>query len=122
MDDALIRPAVNADLPAIAAIWYQAATEGEANPPPLSGVPSLYLHEIDTQELVVLEHGRAVIAYAAVINRGPIAFLADLFVQSAYRSAGFGRRLLDAVLPKDGRVCCTVASNDPRALPLYVRS
>jgi len=121
MDDVLIRPAGTADLPAIAAIWYQAASHGEANPPPLSGAPSLYLHEIDTHELVVLEQRRVVVAYAAVINRGSIAFLADLFVDSAHQSAGFGRRLLEAVLPKDGRVCCTVASNDPRALPLYVR-
>jgi GNAT superfamily N-acetyltransferase len=122
MDEVLIRGATNADLPRIAAIWYQAATAGEANPPPPRGVPSLYLHELDTQELVVLERAGAVVAYAAVINRGAIAFLADLFVDSGYRSVGFGRRLLQTVLPTDGRVCCTVASNDPRALPLYVRS
>ena len=122
MDEVLIRGATNADLPRIAAIWYQAATEGKTNPPPLRGVPSLYLHELDTHELVVQERDDTVIAYAAIINRGAIAFLADLFVDSAYRSAGFGRRLLEAVLPRDGRVCCTVASNDPRALPLYVRS
>src|SRR4051794_6395846 len=34
----------------------------------------------------------------------------------------FGRRSLQAVLPTDGRVCCTVASKDPRALPLYVNA
>src|SRR4051794_14299725 len=67
MDEVLIRGATNADLPRIGAIWYQAATEGEGNPPP-PGVPSLYLHELETQELVVLERHGAVVAYGAVIN------------------------------------------------------
>jgi GNAT superfamily N-acetyltransferase len=122
MSEVLIRRATNADLPRVAAIWYEAATEGTANPPPPRGVPSLYLHELETQELFVLEDDNEVRAYAAVINRGVIAFLADLFVDSRFRSAGLGRRLLHAVLPADGRLCCTVASNDPRALPLYVRA
>jgi hypothetical protein len=78
MSEILIRRATEADLPRIAAIWYEAATEGEASPPPLRGAPSLYLHELDTQELVVLERDDEVVAYAAVITRGAIAFLADL--------------------------------------------
>jgi ribosomal protein S18 acetylase RimI-like enzyme len=122
MSEVLIRKATSADLPRIAAIWYDATTEGTANPPPARGVPSLYLHELETQELFVLEDDNEVRGYAAVISRGDIAYLADLFVHSVYRSAGLGRRLLDAVLATDGRLCCTVASNDPRALPLYIRS
>lgn len=69
MNEVLIRSATHADLPRIAAIWYQAATEGASSPPPLHGVPSLYLHELDTQELTVLEYENEVRAYAAVINR-----------------------------------------------------
>jgi hypothetical protein len=80
------------------------------------------MHELATQELMVLERDREVVAYGAVINRGAVAFLADLFVASAHRSAGFGQRLLRAMLPADDRMCCTVSSNDPRALPLYARS
>jgi hypothetical protein len=80
------------------------------------------LHELETRELFVLELGGQVVAFAAVINRGAIAFLADLFVSEAHRSTGLGQRLLRRVLPDDGRVCCTMSSNDPRALPLYVRS
>jgi GNAT superfamily N-acetyltransferase len=118
----LIRKATQADLPRIGEIWYEAAIEGEANPPPYRGVPSLYAHELATGELFVLERDQEVAAYAAVVNRGSIAFLADLFVAAAHRSAGLGQRLLGAVLPTDGRLCCTVASNDPRALPLYARS
>jgi GNAT superfamily N-acetyltransferase len=122
MTELLIRKATADDLPRVAEIWYEAATEGETNPPSIRGVPSLYMHELETQELSVLQIDQEVVAYAAVINRGSIAFLADLFVAAAHRSAGLGQHLLRAVLPTDGRVCCTTASNDPRALPLYARS
>jgi GNAT superfamily N-acetyltransferase len=118
----LVRKATEQDLSRIAEIWYEAATEAETNPPPFRGLPSMYLHELATRDLMVLQRDREVVAYGAVINRGSIAFLADLFVASAHRSAGVGRQLLQAMLPTDGRTCCTVASNDPRALPLYVRS
>lgn len=117
-----IRPATAADLAHVAAIWYEAAVGDEPDPPPLRTVPSLYVHELETRELFVLERAGQVVAFAALINRGPIAFLADLFVTTAQRSAGLGQRLLRHVLPRDGRTCCTVSSNDPRALPLYARS
>jgi hypothetical protein len=122
MDEVLIRGATNADLPRIVAIWYQAATEGESNPPPLRGVPSLYLHELDTHDLVVLERDDTVIAYAAIINRGAYRVSGGPFRRFSLSIGRLWSRLLEAVLPRDGRVCCTVASNDPRALPLYVRS
>ena len=122
MADLLIRKATQADLPRVGEIWYEAAIEGEAHPPSFRGIPSLYAHELATEELFVLERNQEVVAYGAVVNRGSIAFLADLFVAATHRSAGLGQRLLRAVLPTDGRLCCTVASNDPRALPLYVRS
>jgi GNAT superfamily N-acetyltransferase len=117
-----IRHATAVDLAPVADIWYEAAFGDERAPPPLRGVPSLYLHELETRELFVLERDGQVVAFAALINRGPLAFLADLFVTTTHRSAGLGHRLLRDVLPRDGRICCTVSSNDPRALPLYVRS
>jgi GNAT superfamily N-acetyltransferase len=122
MPELIIRNASHADLPRVAEIWYEAATEGESDPPPMRGVPSLYTHELETEDLVVLQRDEEVVGYAAVIKRGSIAFLADLFVAAAHRSTGLGQRLLQAVLPKSGQVCCTVASNDPRALPMYVRA
>ena len=117
----LIRHATVADLPHVAEIWYEAAVGDDANPPALPGIPSLYQHELATQELFVLERDGCVVAFAAVINRGAIAFVADLFVSAAHRSAGLGQCLLGRVIPSDGRVCCTVSSRDPRALPLYIR-
>jgi GNAT superfamily N-acetyltransferase len=117
----LIRQATEADLSDVAAIWYESTTEGQSNPRPLHHAPSLYLHELETRELFVLERDEQVVAFAAVINRGSIAFLADLFVGAAYRSRGLGQQLLNHVLPRDGRICCTVSSRDPRAMPLYVR-
>ena len=120
--DGDVRPATVADLAPVADIWYEAAVEHEQDPPPRRGVPSLYLHEFDTRELFVMERNGQVVAFAALVNRERIGFLADLFVTKAHRSTGLGQRLLRRVLPRDGRTCCTVSSNDPRALPLYVRS
>ena len=120
-DSEVIRPATENDLPQVAAIWYEAAVEDEPDPPTLVGTPSLYLHEVETRELYVVERQGTILAFAAVINRGPVAFVADLFVSAAHRSTGLGQRLLRHILPDDGRACWTVSSSDPRALPLYIR-
>ncbi len=117
-----IRNATAADLPRVAQIWYEGVGGGQPAAPALRGVPSLYAHELDAGELSVLEEDGQVVAFASVVHRGGIAFLADLFVAAAARSRGHGQRLLRASLPRDDRTCCTVSSNDPRALPLYIRS
>jgi GNAT superfamily N-acetyltransferase len=114
------RHATAGDLRRVAEIWYEAAIDGP-NPPALTYVPSLYEHQLETNELFVLERGHDILAFAALLNRDTIAFLADLFVDGGQRSAGLGRRLLEHVLPTDGRTRWTVSSNDPRALPLYIR-
>ncbi len=118
-----IRHAVEADLALVAAVWQDASLGGrQPASPPLAEIPSLYVHELATNELFVLERDGRVVAFAAVINRGGVAFLADLFVATAHQSMGLGQALLREVLPEDDRVRCTVSSTDPRALPLYVRS
>jgi GNAT superfamily N-acetyltransferase len=118
--DEVIRPAGDRDLARVGAIWYQAVVGEAAGAPPW--VPSLYAHELASHELYVAERGGEVVAFGAVVHRGGIAFLADLFVAAAQRSTGVGKRLLGHILPRDGRPCCTVSSDDPRALPLYVRA
>jgi GNAT superfamily N-acetyltransferase len=120
-DDEVIRQATEADLSRVAEIWHENLLEEDPGTPPLREVPSLYLHELETHELFVLERNRQVRAFAALITRGPVSFLADLFGAADHRSKGLGQRLLQHVMPTDGRTCCTVSSNDPRALPLYVR-
>lgn len=116
-----IRPATAADLPAIGAIWYEAEREDDPTVPRLLGVPSLYAHELATRELYVAERDGSVVGFGAVVERGGIAFLADLFVRAAHRSTGVGKRLLEHMLPRDERTRCTIASGDSRAISLYTR-
>ena len=122
-DDAVIREATAADLEAVGRVWYEAAWDAgeETEPRRLIAVPSLYAHELANHELFVLETDNRVVAFASVIHRGDVAFLADLFVLTAFQSRRFGQRLLRHVLPPSPRTCCTVSSSDPRALPLYAR-
>jgi GNAT superfamily N-acetyltransferase len=114
-----LRPALVADLVRVRQIWA-ANQDDPARASPL--VPSLYLHELDTRELVVAEHAGRVVGFAALITRGQVRFLADLFVDPVYQSAGLGNRLLRHVLPRDGSPCCTLSSSDPQALSLYIRA
>jgi GNAT superfamily N-acetyltransferase len=115
----LIRPAIAADLPRVAQIWA-----GNQDDVALASgfVPSLYVHELATRELVVAEDDGQVVGFAALLTRGDISFLADLFVDPARQSSGLGRKLLQYVLPRDARMCCTLSSSDPRALSLYIRA
>ncbi len=70
--------------------------------------------------LLVARRGGEVIAFGGVQYRGSVTHLGDLFVDPAYQAAGVGRALLDGLLPEPGpRV--TIASADPRAVPLYIR-
>ena len=60
-------------------------------------------------------------AFGAVADVGLAWHLADLFVQPAHLGQGLGRELLRA-LYGDRQPRTTFASDDPRALPLYVRA
>ena len=58
---------------------------------------------------------------ASAVSRGPVVFLADLFVLPGQQSAGLGSALLRRVLPREGALRCTASSGDPRAQALYIR-
>jgi hypothetical protein len=62
-----------------------------------------------------------VVAFGAVTIAGPVAHLADLFVRDALRGRGIGGRLLRALFA-DTAYRTTFASDDPRAIPAYVRA
>jgi GNAT superfamily N-acetyltransferase len=62
-----------------------------------------------------------IVGFGATIDTGRSVHLADLFVHPDRLGQGIGRPLLEAVF--DGSaVRTTFASDDPRALPLYVRA
>jgi GNAT superfamily N-acetyltransferase len=120
-----VRLATEADLPRVAQIWLEAQLE-EDDPQPVGKpeVPSLYVHELESRELHVLERDGDVAAFGALLERGAVRFLADLFVARAWRSSGLGQRLLEHLLTGLDRAGsrCTISSADPRALALYVRA
>src|ERR1700682_3479879 len=110
-----VRLATEADLQRIAGIWYEAQLdEGEPRPPGAPSVLSLYAHELEGGELRVLERDGDIAAFGALLERGSVRFLADLFVARAYRSSGLGQRLLEHLMAvvKSSGSCCTISSAD----------
>ena len=66
------------------------------------------------------DEGGAVVGFGAAVDAGRSVHLADLFVRPDRLGQGIGRPLLDAVFG-DAERRTTFASDDPRALPIYVR-
>ena len=62
-----------------------------------------------------------VVAFGVTIDTGNAVHLADLFVRPELVGRGIGRPLLDAVFG-DAERRTTFASDDPRAMPIYVRA
>ncbi len=114
-----IRPATVDDIPAIRAIL---AAHGNDGPIVTGDVVGTYLrHLIEHHVALVSELDDEVVAYGASVDAGVAVHLADLFVRADRLGQGIGRPLLAAVLG-DATRRTTVASEDPRAIPLYVRA
>jgi GNAT superfamily N-acetyltransferase len=83
--------------------------------------PDYLDHELAADGLWVADDGDEVVGFAGVLERGEVAYLADLFVRQDLLGKGIGRALLEAAFGgADAPVRATCASGDPRALPLYV--
>ena len=114
-----IRRAIPADIPAIRAIL---AAHGNDGPITTVDIVGPYVRHI-------VEHGTAlvgvrddeVVAYGATVDAGVAVHLADLFVRPDLLGQGIGRPLLEELFRGAARRT-TFASDDPRALPLYVRA
>ena len=119
----MIRPATPEDIPAIRAIL---AAHGNDDPPgqlrgPDIGGPYV-AHLIANHVAMVSETpGEGVVAFGAVANAGIAWHLADLFVRPDRLGQGLGRPLLAAMFG-DRWPRTTFASDDPRALPSYLRA
>jgi GNAT superfamily N-acetyltransferase len=116
---ATIRPANADDVAAIRSILVAHDNDG---PVIIADVVGPYIaHLIARGRTRVAILGDEVVAFGAAIDTGRSVHLADLFVHPDRLGQGIGKPLLAAVL--DGAVQrTTFASDDPRALPLYVRS
>jgi GNAT superfamily N-acetyltransferase len=116
-----IRPGAMGDLQVLRDIVEE--TEGPIDP----AEPS-HPEAIDAYFGYLLARARVLVAEA---DQGPVGFgatadtkrgrhLADLFVRPAFQGMGIGRELLDELFG-DAEPRTTFASDDPRAMPLYVR-
>src|SRR5262245_25973676 len=114
-----IRPAGEEDLPAIREIL---AAHGNDGPIVVGDVVGPYLRHILRfgRARVAVEDG-LVLGFGATIDTGPSVHLADMFVRPDRLGQGIGRPLLMESFGEAGRRT-TFASDDPRAIPIYVRA
>ena len=118
---ATIRRALEDDLEAIESILLAHDTPPSGEPAFPPGAYHRYLRHLLARGTVVVAHaGPSIIGFGASIKTGPAIHLADLFVEPSRHGQGIGQRLLAAV-KGDAWPRTTFASDDPRALPLYVR-
>jgi GNAT superfamily N-acetyltransferase len=114
-----IRLATLDDLAPVRAIL---AAHGNDGPIVIADVVGPYLsHVIRRGGANVAVVDGEVVGFGATIDTGRSAHLADLFVHPDRLGQGIGRPLLESVFG-DSPVRTTFASDDPRALPLYLRS
>jgi GNAT superfamily N-acetyltransferase len=114
-----IRPATADDVAAIRALL---ASHGNDGPIVIGDTVGPYLrHLFDHGRSLVSIAAGEVVGFAAALDTGRGWHLADLFVRLDRLGQGIGRPLLDAVLA-GAADRTTFASDDPRALPLYVRA
>lgn len=112
-----VRPATEADLPAIAAVRLAI---GEAHDD--SGADPAYCrYLIADGRLLVADAGGRILGFAGSIDVGRARLLADLFIGPASQGRGVGKALLDEILAGAAERF-TFSSADPAALPIYARA
>ena len=117
---ATIRPATPSDLDAVERVLV-AHDEAPTGAPPIQlGAYRGYLrHVLERGTIVVADAGGSIVGFGASIDTGRATHLADLFVLPDLLGEGLGRRLIEPLFP-DGMPRTTFASDDPRAMHLYV--
>jgi GNAT superfamily N-acetyltransferase len=114
-----IRLATLDDLTDIRAILVAHGNDG---PIVIADIVGPYVrHLIHRGGALVAVLDEAVVGFAATIDTGRSIHLADLFVHPERLGQGIGRPLLEAAFA-GATIRTTFASEDPRALPLYVRA
>jgi GNAT superfamily N-acetyltransferase len=118
-DVPVIRPATLHDVPEIRSIL---AEHGNDGPHPTIDIVGPYVrHLVTTARALVADEGGRLTAFGATVATGHGRHLTDLFVRTDRLGQGIGRLLLDALFMDDWPRT-TFASDDPRALPLYIRA
>jgi GNAT superfamily N-acetyltransferase len=118
-DQPAIRPATLDDVPEIRSILTEHGNDG---PHPTVDIVGPYVrHLIVTARSLVADVGDRLAAFGATVDTGCSRHLADLFVRSDRLGLGIGRQLLYQLFADDWPRT-TFASDDPRAMPLYIRA
>lgn len=120
MSSLTVRPATAHDDPGIAEV-----ARANGQPALESGADRRYTaHLRERGTLLVAQLGGQVAGYGATVDIGGASLLADLFVDPARHGAGVGGALLGALWPVEHGVVTrfTFASQDPRAMSLYLRA
>jgi GNAT superfamily N-acetyltransferase len=114
-----IREPTDDDLPAIREIL---AAHGNDGAIVVADIVGPYIRHLIARggARVAVEDG-AVVGFGATVDTGRAVHLADLFMRPDRIGQGIGRPLLAAVFG-DAERRTTFASDDPRALPIYVRA
>jgi len=114
-----VRAATPDDIGAIRAILAAHGNDGPVRSVDIVG--PYVAHLVAHHHAMVSTLDDEVVAFGATVDAGVAVHLADLFVRPDLLGRGIGRPLLAAVFG-DARRRTTFASDDPRALPLYVRA
>jgi GNAT superfamily N-acetyltransferase len=121
LTDPAIRRATVADIPAIRALLRAHDNDTEVAPGAIDIVGPYVRHIVDHHVALVSVDDGAVVGFGGAIDTGWCRMLSDLFVDPERLGSGIGRRLLDAVFD-DAQARATFASDDPRAVPIYIRA
>ncbi|HET9347285.1 MAG TPA: hypothetical protein VFO05_16450 [Candidatus Limnocylindrales bacterium] len=116
---AAIRAATLEDLGEIRSILAEHDNDG-----PIEGadiVGPYVRHLIQVGRSLVVDEGSRLLAFGATVATGDGRHLTDLFVRTDRLGGGLGRLLLDALFAGDWPRT-TFASDDPRAMPIYIRA
>ena len=117
-----IRPATIRDVDAIDAILRASEEPPPGEPAMAAGAQHPYLrHLVEQGGAAIAEVDGELIGFCAAVFTGRARHLADLFVRRDHQGQGHGGRLLVSVLG-DHRPRTTFSSDDPRAMPLYIRA
>jgi GNAT superfamily N-acetyltransferase len=119
--DPTIRPATDDDVDAIDRL-LDGHDAVSAAPPLRPGVRAAHIRQALRRGTVhVAEIEEALVGFGSSIDIGRAVHLADLFVDREFMGRGIGSRLLPGLFG-DRWPRTTFASDDPRAMPLYIRT
>ena len=113
-----VRQAGEADLAGIAAVALACG-----QPPTDSGADPAYARHLLAHGtlMAAVDRERHVVGFGATRRVGSASVLTDLFVLPDRQGGGIGGAILRCLWDADAETRITFSSQDPRALPLYVR-